>query len=147
MRATLCIQARIGQPQPLNRAPMHKMLVNDLFHISRMNKPIPNRIRIDHDNRPMFALVKTAQLVSAYLALQSGVLYRVLESRLQLPAMLPAAAWPRSTLVPLVSANKNVMPELCQSESPSHNPFASGTTKSFLCDAPAFLRQYLSNAT
>jgi hypothetical protein len=58
-----------------------------------------------------------------------------------------AAAWPRSALVPLIRTDKNVVLELCQSDFPSDSRYARRTAASFLCDAPAFLRQYLSNAT
>ena len=114
MRATLRIQARIRQPQPLHRPPMHKMFVHNLVHIFHMNKPIPDGIWINHHNRPMLALVQATQFISADLALQSSLFHCILESRLQLPAVLPAAAWSRSALVPLIGTNKNVMPELCQ---------------------------------
>jgi hypothetical protein len=59
MWTTFCIQARIGQPQPLHGTPMHKMFVHNLLHIFYVNKPIPDRVRIDHDYRPMFTLVET----------------------------------------------------------------------------------------
>ena len=94
---------------------MHKMFVHNLIHISHVNKPIPNGIRIDHHNRPMLALVQATQFVSADLSLQSSLFHRILERRLQLPAMLPAATWSCGTLVPLIGTNKNVMLELCQS--------------------------------
>ena len=115
MRTVVGIQAGIRQPQPLHRPPMHKMFVHNLVHVSHVNKPIPNGIWIDHHNRPMLALVQATQFVSTDLSLQSSLLHCILESRLQLPAVLPAAAWSRSALVPLIGANKNVMPELCQS--------------------------------
>jgi len=69
MRTTFCIQARIRQPQPFYRTSMHKMFSHNLLHIFHMNKPIPDSIRIDHHDRPMFALVETAQLVGANLPL------------------------------------------------------------------------------
>jgi hypothetical protein len=115
MRATLRIQARIRQPQPLQRSSMHKMFVHNLVHVFHVNKPIPDSVRVHHHNRPMLALVQATQFVSADLSLQPGLLHGILESRFQLPAVLPAAAWSSGVLVPLVGTNKNVMPELCQS--------------------------------
>jgi len=115
MRATLRIQASVRQPQPLHRPPMYKMFVHDLVHIFHVNKPIPNGIWIDHHNRPMLALVQATQFVSADLSLQSSLFHCILESRLQLPAVLSAATWSRCAFVPLIGTNKNVMPEFCQS--------------------------------
>jgi hypothetical protein len=94
---------------------MHKMFVHNLVHIFHVNKPIPDGIWIDHHNRPMLALVQATQFVSADLSLQSSLLHSILESRFQLPAVLPAATWSRGALVPLIGTNKNVMPEPCQS--------------------------------
>jgi len=118
MRATLRIQARIRQLQPLHRPPMHKMFVHNLVHIFHMNKPIPDGIWINHHNRPMLAVVQATQFVSANLSLQSRLLHCILESRLQLPTMLPATAWSRSTLIPLIGADKNVVLKLRQSRLP-----------------------------
>ena len=74
MRATLSIQTRIRQPQPLHRTPMHQVFAHNLLDILHMNKPIPDRIRVDDDNRPMLTLVKTSQLVGSDLSLQPGFL-------------------------------------------------------------------------
>jgi len=115
MRASLGIQARIRQPQPLHRPAVHKMFSHNLLHIFHMHKPIPDRIRIDHHDRPMLALVETAQLIGANLPLQSRVLHGVFESRFKLPATLLAATGPRRVLVPLIGTDKNVVLELWQS--------------------------------
>ena len=69
MRTTLSIQARIRQPQPLNRASMHQVFADDLLDILHMNKPIPDRIRIHHNDRPMLTLIQAPQLIRANLPL------------------------------------------------------------------------------
>ena len=79
MRATLSIQARIRQPQPLHRPPMHQVFAHDLLDILHMNKPIPDRIRIHHNHRPMLALIQASQLIRANLALQTSLFHRILE--------------------------------------------------------------------
>ncbi len=118
MRATLGIEARICQPQPFHGPSMHKMFVHNLIHIFHVNKPIPDGVWIDHHNWPMLALVQATQFVGADLSLQSGLLHRILKSRLQLPAVLPAATWPCGAFVPLIGADKNVVLKLRQSRLP-----------------------------
>jgi len=125
MRTTLCIQTRIRQPQPLDRTPMHQMFIHNLLHISYMNEPIPHRIGIDHYNRSMLALVKTAKLIRTNLPLQSRSLHRILEGRLKLPAAFVQATRTRSALVTLIRANKYVMLKLWQIQ----NPFQETVTR------------------
>jgi hypothetical protein len=119
MRTTLCIQASIRQPQPLDRTSMQQMFSHYLFDIFRRNSPIPNRIRIDHQNWPMLALVKTAKLIRPNLPLQPSFLHRILEGRFELPATFAAATGPRCALVPFIDADKNMVLELCQFTIPS----------------------------
>jgi hypothetical protein len=66
----------------------------------------------------MLALVQATQFVSADLSLQSSFLHRILESRLQLPAVLLAATWSSGALVPLIGTDKNVVLKLRQSRLP-----------------------------
>jgi hypothetical protein len=80
MRTTLRIQARIRQPQSLNRTPMYEMLTNNLLNILRMDEPIPDLIGIDYEDRPMLALIEAPQLVSANLPLQTSFFHRLFES-------------------------------------------------------------------
>ena len=84
MRTTLCIQARIGQPQPIYRPPVEQMLVHDLLHIPRIDKPIPNRIRIHHQGRSVLALVQARGLIHPDFSLQSSLFNRLFKGRLQL---------------------------------------------------------------
>ncbi len=69
MRATLSIQTTIRQPQTLHRTSMQQVLRHNLTHILRMNKPIPDRIRIHHHYRPMLALIQAPQLIRTNLPL------------------------------------------------------------------------------
>jgi hypothetical protein len=79
MWATLSIQACIRQPEPLNRTSMHQMFADDLLDILHMNEPIPDRVRIDHNHRPMLALIKTPQLIRTNLPLQTSLFHRIFE--------------------------------------------------------------------
>ena len=112
MRATLCIQTRIGQPQPLHRPPMRQVFLDDLLHVLHLYKAIPDRVRIDHHHRPMLALVQASQFIRPDLPLQPRLFDRVFEGRFQLFASLPGATWPVGLLVALVGADKHMMLKL-----------------------------------
>ena len=111
--AALCVQTSVGDLQPLYRSPIDQVLRNNLLHIARLHKPIPNGLRIHHDHRPVLALVKASGLIGPYPALQSSVLDCILELVLQmLPAFGPAAR-PRSAPIALIQADKNMSFKLC----------------------------------
>jgi len=59
---------------------MHQMFADDLLDILHMNEPIPHRIGIHHDHRPMLTLIETSELIGADLALQTSLFHRILES-------------------------------------------------------------------
>jgi hypothetical protein len=112
MRATLGVQAGIGQPQALHRTAVQQMLLNDFSHVPGMHKAVPDGVGIDHHDRSVLALVETAQLIRPDLSLQPGVLDGVLERALQLSAALAGAAWTRCAFVAFVGADEDVMLEL-----------------------------------
>jgi len=60
MRAALRIQAFLGYAQPLNRPPSNQMLFDDLRRILRPHVAIPHGFRINHDGRPVLALIQAA---------------------------------------------------------------------------------------
>jgi len=112
MRASLRIQARIGQLQPFYRPAMQQVLVHDLLHILHVNESVPDGIRVHHYNRSMLALVQTPQFIGPHLALQPCLLHRIFEGRFQLLAALPGAASTRGAFIALVGADEDVMLEL-----------------------------------
>ncbi len=73
MRATLRIQALIGNAQPLHWPPAHQVLRDNLRRILRLHIPVPNRFRIHNHRRPVFALVQAQGFVDPYSAGQTGV--------------------------------------------------------------------------
>jgi hypothetical protein len=112
MRATLCIQTRIGQPQPFDGPPAQEMFLDNLLHIPHVNEAIPDRIRIHHNNRSMLALVQASKLIGPDFTLQASLLDGILEGRFELFASPIGAARARSALFPFVDANKDMMLEL-----------------------------------
>jgi len=63
---------------------MHDVLADNLRHIFRLHKSVPDPLWIDHNRRPMLALIQTAGLVRAHRSLQPGSADRILEKLLQL---------------------------------------------------------------
>jgi hypothetical protein len=140
VRAPLGVEAGVGEQQPLDRAAVEEMLVDDLRHISNVDKAIPDSVGIDHDDGPMLALVEAAKLVRPDLALQTGVLDGVLERALEFRAVFAGAAWPEGVFFPLVGADEKVVLKLRQRGS-----FPSPARLS--CGTQGFLRQYEVDAT
>ena len=58
---------------------MHDVLADNLRHIFRLHKSVPDPLWIDHNRRPMLALIQTAGLVSPNLLFQACFLDGVLE--------------------------------------------------------------------
>jgi hypothetical protein len=110
--AALGIEAGVGQHKPLNRTAMKEMLVDDLLHIFYVDEAVPDGVWIDHDDRPVLALVEAAKLVCPDFSLQAGFLDGVLERSLQLFAAFAAAAWPGGVFFPLIRAEEEMMLKL-----------------------------------
>jgi hypothetical protein len=109
MRAPVAVDAGFRQAQPFDWPPLEKMLLDNLLRITRMNLPVPHRIRVDDDNRAMLALIQTAGLVRPNLLFQARFLDGVLEGRFELLASLRQTAWPRSRAIPFVGTDKKMM--------------------------------------
>jgi hypothetical protein len=105
----IAVDAGVGQTKALDRISLDEMLLNDLFRIAEMDAAVPDRVRIDDDNGTVFALVKTAGFVRAYLVLEACLLDGVLEGRLQFLAALRQAAGARGGGIALVGADKDVV--------------------------------------
>ena len=79
MGTALAIDTGIRQPQPLHRTAPDDMLLNDLRNVAWMNVAIPDRFGIDHDHRPVLALVQATGVIRANLVLESGLFQGILE--------------------------------------------------------------------
>jgi hypothetical protein len=109
MRAMFSIEAGGGESQPLHRAAMHQVLVDDLIYIFKPDKAIPDSLGIDHNRRTMLALVETAGLVGADQMLQSSLLDGILEGGFELLTAFGKAAWPGRGFVAFVGADKDMV--------------------------------------
>jgi hypothetical protein len=70
MFAELGIEARFGQPKPLDRSAFDNVRLHDLLHISFGDVAIPDRVGVNHDVRPMLALIKATGLVRPHTSFQ-----------------------------------------------------------------------------
>jgi hypothetical protein len=111
MLASLRVQARIGQPQPLDRLPAKNMRLDNLRDIRLGDVSIPNRIRINDHIRSVLALVEAARLIRPHAPLQPVLSQFLLEKLLQFAFGLRIATSPRMAHRTLVSADKNVFLE------------------------------------
>ncbi len=71
MFAVVGVQTGVGEAQPLDRYAVEDVRLYDLFHIGLGDVPIPDCVGIDHDIRPVLALVEASSLIGAYFAFQS----------------------------------------------------------------------------
>jgi hypothetical protein len=113
MWAALGVQAAVREQKPLDGTAVNQMLVDDLRYVLPMHEAVPDRVRVDHHNGAVLALVEAAEFVRPHLTLQPGVFDSFLEGVLQLPAAMASAARPRGVFVALIGADKEVMLKLC----------------------------------
>ena len=79
VRAVLAVDAGLREPKPFDRISLNKVFPDDLLYIINMDAAVPDRIRIDHNDGAMFALVKASGLVCPHLMLKASFLDGVLE--------------------------------------------------------------------
>lgn len=77
--ATGRVYARVWQYQSRNGFPANDMRFDDLVHVSRCDSPVPNSVRIDHEIRSMFALIKTTGLIGPHFTLEASFLQFLFE--------------------------------------------------------------------
>ena len=116
MRTTLRIQASLRNPQPLHRPAANQMLPHNLVRILRPHPPVPNRLRIHHHRRPVFALLQASCLVDAHPSPKSGLFGQLTQPRMKLAAPIASARGPRRIGRPRVVADK-YMPFECRQTS------------------------------
>jgi hypothetical protein len=86
--------------------------VDDFIHVGGGNVPVPDSVGIDHEIRPMFALIQAPGLVGSHTALQSPLFELLFEELLQRGFAFGIAASARMSGRPLIAAEKNVLLEL-----------------------------------
>ena len=108
------IDTRLCQAQPLHRAAVLHMLLNDLRDILRLDKAIPDRLGVNDHRRPVLALIQAAGFVGTHGRFQTCGSDRLFEQSLQLAFSVGRAAPARAAGFPLIGADKQVSLESCQ---------------------------------
>ncbi len=60
------VYASLRKHEAFHRNAADKVRLNDFFNIFRLDEPVPNRLGIDDDGRPMLTLIETPRLVDPY---------------------------------------------------------------------------------
>jgi hypothetical protein len=110
------IQTGVGQHQTLDRFTTDDVRFNNLIHVGLGDVSIPDGIWIDHEIRSVLALIETARLVGADLALEATFRQFLLEEFLQHRLAGGIAASPRTSRRTPVAADENVFFELGHEE-------------------------------
>ena len=109
MRTVFSIEACIRQPKALHRPVMQKVFCHNFIHVFYLDEAVPNRLGIDHNHRPMLALIETTGLICPDAVLQTCIFNCIFECRFDLFASLWKTTGTRCRLVALVSADKDMM--------------------------------------
>jgi len=83
MRATLRIQALLGNPQPFHWPTAHQVLLHNLGRIPRLYVAVPDPLRINHHRRSVLALIQAPCLVDPHLRPQPSGLGQLIQLRVQ----------------------------------------------------------------
>lgn len=102
------VQAGIRQAQPLHRTTADDMRLHNLVDVRFGNVPVPDCFGVDHDIRPVFALVEAAGLVGSHFALQSVLGKLLFKELLQLRLRHGITTPPWMSRRSLVSANEDM---------------------------------------
>ena len=70
MLARSRIQATVGKPQPLDRFPANNVRFDDLVNVGFGDIAVPDGFWINHNIRPVLALIEAARLVGPYSAFE-----------------------------------------------------------------------------
>ena len=106
MRAVAGIDAGVRQPKALHRPAVDQVLLDDLLGVAGMGETVPDRLRINHQDRGMLALIKAPSLIDADPMLQARSFDGVLERAAQLLAVFIGATGAAGGFIAFILANK-----------------------------------------
>jgi hypothetical protein len=121
VETTHCIDAAIRQLQSLHWTAIHDVRRHNLFHIGRIYKAVPDRLRVDHHRRPVLALIQASRFIRAHLGAHTGFGQLLLEKSLEIAFPGRIARSPRMPLGPLVTTYKDVVQKLGHAQSYNSN--------------------------
>ena len=109
MRAGLCVDACVGDPQALDGASIDKVLLDDFGCVFWLDAPVPDGFGIDHDRRAVLALVKTHGLVDADAVGQAGCFGHLLKLGKDFAFSVDGAGWAGRAFGADIMAHEDVM--------------------------------------
>lgn len=71
MRASWSVNASFGQHQAFDGFSANDVRFDDFFHVGGGHVPVPDRVRINDDIRPVLALIEAARLIRAHASIQA----------------------------------------------------------------------------
>lgn len=107
------VDALFGQPQARDRDPVDDVRLDDLYHVGRFHSAVPDAIGVNHDGRPVLALIQTAGAVGSHLPFQASRRQFLFEEQLQLTQPFRVATAAGVFGRALIDADKDVMFEPC----------------------------------
>ena len=116
MRASLRVDALIGHAQALHGPAPNQVFLHDLFCVSRLDVPVPDRIGINDDVGSMLALVEAERFVDAHASGESRILGELRKPGVQLALSVPGAGGAWRALGADIVADENVAFKRRQSE-------------------------------
>ena len=112
MLARRRVEAGVSKLQTRYRLAAHDMGLDDFLDIGGGHVAVPDGVGVNHDGRPVFALVETSRFVRADCDVSTGFGETGLEGALQVAGTAGVTATPGMVLGTLVAADKNVLGEL-----------------------------------
>ncbi|SEB37021.1 hypothetical protein SAMN05443244_0029 [Terriglobus roseus] len=94
--------------QVLHRLTTYQVLLHDIFSVLRLGEAVPDIVGIHDADSSMFALVHAAGFQHTDPALQTGILYQILQFILQFLCALVPARGPGCVGVALIHADQNL---------------------------------------
>jgi hypothetical protein len=79
MRASLGVDACVGQAQAFDGLAADQMLLNDLRSVAGLHVSIPDGFRIDNNHRSMLALIKAKRFVDTHFGCETGGFRQLLQ--------------------------------------------------------------------
>ena len=114
MRATLRVQALLGDAQPLDRPSAHQVLGDDGLGVLGLHVAVPHGLGVYHHHGTVLALVQAPGFVDPHPAVQAGLAGELLQPRMQVALPIGSAGASRSVNRADVVADKNVVFECGQ---------------------------------
>jgi hypothetical protein len=106
--ARIRIEAGLSKPQAIEGLSGDDMRVYDFLNVGFRHMSVPHRFGIDHDSRPVFALVEASSLIGAHTAFQPALGKFLFEELLQPGFGGGIAASSRMAGRALIPADKNM---------------------------------------